>query len=93
MVLLQGYALLCVGFPSSDLEVETQDEDEVRVQHKTLPAAAKSGIKSPVARFSSSFFSYFHFKSSMASAGILASIWKIFCTRADRKLSIALIFL
>jgi hypothetical protein len=26
---LQGYALLCVGFPSSDLEVETQDEDEV----------------------------------------------------------------
>ncbi|OWM77459.1 hypothetical protein CDL15_Pgr016856 [Punica granatum] len=24
-----GYALLCVGFPSSDLEVETQDEDEV----------------------------------------------------------------
>jgi len=27
---MQGYALLCVGFPSSDLEVETQDEDEVR---------------------------------------------------------------
>lgn len=26
---IQGYALLCVGFPSSDLEVETQDEDEV----------------------------------------------------------------
>jgi hypothetical protein len=26
---MQGYALLCVGFPSSDLEVETQDEDEV----------------------------------------------------------------
>ncbi|XAR70619.1 hypothetical protein NMG60_11027531 [Bertholletia excelsa] len=25
----KGYALLCVGFPSSDLEVETQDEDEV----------------------------------------------------------------
>lgn len=25
----QGYALLCVGFPSTDLEVETQDEDEV----------------------------------------------------------------
>nr|VDD54705.1 unnamed protein product [Brassica oleracea] len=24
-----GYALLCVGFPTSDLEVETQDEDEV----------------------------------------------------------------
>uniref|UniRef100_A0A453H328 2Fe-2S ferredoxin-type domain-containing protein n=1 Tax=Aegilops tauschii subsp. strangulata TaxID=200361 RepID=A0A453H328_AEGTS len=24
----QGYALLCVGYPSSDLEVETQDEDE-----------------------------------------------------------------
>ncbi|KAL6279695.1 hypothetical protein ACE6H2_016576 [Prunus campanulata] len=24
-----GYALLCVGYPSSDLEVETQDEDEV----------------------------------------------------------------
>ncbi|KAJ0051577.1 hypothetical protein Pint_03411 [Pistacia integerrima] len=24
-----GYALLCVGFPSSDVEVETQDEDEV----------------------------------------------------------------
>lgn len=24
----QGYALLCVGFPSSDVEVETQDEDE-----------------------------------------------------------------
>lgn len=27
---MQGYALLCVGFPSSDLEVETQDEDEVK---------------------------------------------------------------
>lgn len=25
----QGYALLCVGFPSSDVEAETQDEDEV----------------------------------------------------------------
>ncbi|KAM1236433.1 hypothetical protein ACFX15_036846 [Malus domestica] len=25
----KGYALLCVGYPSSDLEVETQDEDEV----------------------------------------------------------------
>nr|GMC87217.1 ferredoxin C 2, chloroplastic [Ipomoea batatas] len=25
----EGYALLCVGFPSTDLEVETQDEDEV----------------------------------------------------------------
>ncbi|MEQ9671946.1 2Fe-2S iron-sulfur cluster-binding protein [Coleofasciculus sp. G2-EDA-02] len=25
----QGYALLCVGYPRSDLEVETQDEDEV----------------------------------------------------------------
>jgi hypothetical protein len=25
----QGYALLCVGYPSSDVEVETQDEDEV----------------------------------------------------------------
>lgn len=27
--IMQGYALLCVGFPSSDVEVETQDEDEV----------------------------------------------------------------
>ncbi|KAK3024696.1 hypothetical protein RJ639_042918 [Escallonia herrerae] len=26
----EGYALLCVGFPSSDVEVETQDEDEDR---------------------------------------------------------------
>ncbi|GMQ04395.1 hypothetical protein CsSME_00049827 [Camellia sinensis var. sinensis] len=26
---VDGYALLCVGFPSSDIEVETQDEDEV----------------------------------------------------------------
>ncbi|HEY9753426.1 MAG TPA: 2Fe-2S iron-sulfur cluster-binding protein [Coleofasciculaceae cyanobacterium] len=25
----QGYALLCVAYPRSDLEVETQDEDEV----------------------------------------------------------------
>ncbi|XP_016490580.1 ferredoxin C 2, chloroplastic-like isoform X2 [Nicotiana tabacum] len=25
----KGYALLCVGFPLSDLEVETQDEAEV----------------------------------------------------------------
>ncbi|KAI3776547.1 hypothetical protein L1987_46333 [Smallanthus sonchifolius] len=25
----RGYALLCVGFPTSDIEVETQDEDEV----------------------------------------------------------------
>jgi len=28
-VAFQGYALLCVGFPTSDVEVETQDEDEV----------------------------------------------------------------
>lgn len=27
---MQGYALLCVGYPLSDLEVETQDEDEVK---------------------------------------------------------------
>ncbi|KAG2314827.1 hypothetical protein Bca52824_017949 [Brassica carinata] len=26
---ISGYALLYVGFPTSDLEVETQDEDEV----------------------------------------------------------------
>ncbi|NEP55509.1 MAG: 2Fe-2S iron-sulfur cluster binding domain-containing protein [Symploca sp. SIO2G7] len=25
----EGYALLCVGYPCSDVEVETQDEDEV----------------------------------------------------------------
>ena len=25
----KGYALLCVSYPRSDLEVETQDEDEV----------------------------------------------------------------
>ena len=25
----QGYALLCVSYPRSDLEIETQDEDEV----------------------------------------------------------------
>ncbi|KAL8479787.1 hypothetical protein ACS0TY_026647 [Phlomoides rotata] len=25
----KGYALLCVGFRATDLEVETQDEDEV----------------------------------------------------------------
>lgn len=25
----QGYALLCVSYPTSDLDVETQDEDEV----------------------------------------------------------------
>jgi ferredoxin len=25
----QGYALLCVSYPRADLEVETQDEDEV----------------------------------------------------------------
>ncbi|WP_448597711.1 2Fe-2S iron-sulfur cluster-binding protein, partial [Thermoleptolyngbya sp.] len=25
----QGYALLCVSYPLTDLEVETQDEDEV----------------------------------------------------------------
>jgi ferredoxin len=25
----EGYALLCVSYPKSDLEVETQDEDEV----------------------------------------------------------------
>ncbi|MEB3178261.1 MAG: 2Fe-2S iron-sulfur cluster-binding protein [Nostocaceae cyanobacterium] len=25
----EGYALLCVSYPHSDLEVETQDEDEV----------------------------------------------------------------
>jgi ferredoxin len=28
----QGYALLCVSYPRSDLEVETQDEDEVYEQ-------------------------------------------------------------
>ncbi len=25
----QGYALLCVGYPASDCDLETQDEDEV----------------------------------------------------------------
>lgn len=25
----QGYALLCIGYPRSDIEAETQDEDEV----------------------------------------------------------------
>ncbi|KAK7267788.1 hypothetical protein RIF29_20467 [Crotalaria pallida] len=25
---IQGYALLCVGYPTSDVEVKTQDEDE-----------------------------------------------------------------
>ncbi|NET38274.1 MAG: ferredoxin, partial [Cyanothece sp. SIO1E1] len=25
----KGYGLLCVAYPNSDLEVETQDEDEV----------------------------------------------------------------
>jgi hypothetical protein len=29
IISFQGYALLCVGFPTSDVEVETQDEDEV----------------------------------------------------------------
>jgi ferredoxin len=28
----KGYALLCVSYPRSDLEVETQDEDEVYEQ-------------------------------------------------------------
>lgn len=28
----RGYALLCVSYPRSDLEVETQDEDEVYEQ-------------------------------------------------------------
>ncbi|ERN42870.1 ferredoxin (2Fe-2S) [Rubidibacter lacunae KORDI 51-2] len=28
----QGYALLCVGYARSDIEVETQDEDEVYEQ-------------------------------------------------------------
>lgn len=32
----QGYALLCVGFPSGDVEVETQDEDEASTQSKHL---------------------------------------------------------
>lgn len=32
----QGYALLCVGFPSSDIEVETQDEDEVISDSATM---------------------------------------------------------
>ena len=27
---VQGYALMCVGFPLTDVELETQDEDEVR---------------------------------------------------------------
>lgn len=30
--LFQGYALLCVGFPTSDVEVETQDEDEASIK-------------------------------------------------------------
>ncbi|WZZ59788.1 LOW QUALITY PROTEIN: hypothetical protein YC2023_059895 [Brassica napus] len=30
----QGYALLCVGFPTSDLEVETQNEDESKTACK-----------------------------------------------------------
>lgn len=35
-IAIQGYALLCVGFPTSDVEVETQDEDEV-MSKTTIP--------------------------------------------------------
>jgi len=34
LIAFQGYALLCVGFPTSDVEVETQDEDEVMSKTK-----------------------------------------------------------
>ncbi|GMP95537.1 hypothetical protein CsSME_00044547 [Camellia sinensis var. sinensis] len=32
----KGYALLCVGYPSSDIDVETQDEDEGLVLSSTV---------------------------------------------------------
>src|SRR3712207_8214543 len=31
----KGYALLCVSYPRSDIEVETQDEDEVYEDRKS----------------------------------------------------------
>jgi len=40
----QGYALLCVSYARSDLEVETQDEDEVYEPNLVdILARAKSG--------------------------------------------------
>lgn len=49
LFVMQGYALLCVGFPSSDLEVETQDEDEVNCKFKTFD------IERTIARFEVSY--------------------------------------
>ncbi|WP_287131268.1 2Fe-2S iron-sulfur cluster binding domain-containing protein [Candidatus Cyanaurora vandensis] len=41
----QGYALLCVGYARSDLQVELQTEDEVYDQQfGTFPAQARPGL-------------------------------------------------
>lgn len=73
--MMQGYALLCVGFPSSDLEVETQDEDEV-IQEKFIHHLSVY-YKASGRQYGFQFGRYF--------VGLLASIWEIFCPRANRK--------
>lgn len=73
----QGYGLLCVGYPLSDLEVETQDEDEVcqmkcesfyRISFFGGHGKSSEGLcKIPCAEL----FPWL--------AGILATIWTILC--------------
>lgn len=73
----QGYGLLCVGYPLSDLEVETQDEDEVcQMKFESSHRISFSGghIKS-CKRFCempcAELFPWL--------TGILATIWTILC--------------
>lgn len=68
----QGYALLCVGFPSSDVEVETQDEDEVIVHHRNWEEDSENG----------SYVGLIF----VALAGLLASVWTVFCSRTHCRL-------
>lgn len=120
-VWMQGYALLCVGYPSSDLEVETQDEDEVMLWDLpltfrkcyeplvwicwvicVLQIALDIEFLVPLIdaitlqfSFMELFGIWWHFAASfnclsihliyrtlkfLAHAGVLASIWEIFCT-------------
>ena len=71
---LQGYALLCVGFPCSDVEVETQDEDEVRSLWRKNRSFSFGSDKD-------SFFNELLIKLSCFRPGLLAPVWPVLRSR------------
>ena len=62
---MQGYALMCVGYPLTDVEVETQDEDEVRWP--------RTGLEGGGWRVEA--------EADLGWAGVLAAIRALLCAR------------